>query len=65
MWDLAKAYRQLARSPAHASVTIIASWHPQLKQTVFYRQLASAFGASVLAFNWAAVVLCLCLIQLL
>ena len=67
LWDLAKAYRQLARSPGHGSLTIVAAWDPVRKETCYYRQVAMAFGASssVLGFNWVASALSLCLVKLL
>jgi len=66
LWDLAHAYRQLARCPSHACVSIVAVWNPSLGRHDFFRQTALPFGASasVLAFNWMATALCLCLIRL-
>ena len=54
MWDLAAAYRQLARSPAHESFKVVACWDPAEGRYRYFRQLALAFGASssVLSFNW-------------
>ena len=56
LWDLASAYRQLARSPAHRSFTIVAVWDPDQRKHVYFEQPALAFGAaaSVFSFNWAS-----------
>jgi len=63
LWDLAKAYRQLARHPAHDSLAIIACLNPATGQPELFRQPSLAFGASasVLAFNWVAFALCVVL----
>ena len=67
LWDLASAYKQLARTPAHASLAIVAVWNPRDKRTEYYKQVSLPFGASasVLGFNWVACALCLCLLKLL
>ena len=59
LWDLEAAYRQLARSPAHASFTVIAVWDPKREAFAYFQQPVLAFGASasVFAFNWAAAAL--------
>ena len=56
VWDLARAYRQLARSPAHASISIIATWNARTGTAEFYEQVVLPFGstASVYDFNWVA-----------
>ena len=41
VWDLSKAYRQLARNPAHASFTVIATWDSVRQCTVLYEQPVS------------------------
>ena len=67
MFDLASAYRQLARAPWHASVTVIAVWHPGRIRWVFFKQRALAFGssASVLSFNWVSKALSMVIVQVL
>ena len=67
LWDLSKAYRQLARKPGHSSFTVVAVFNPVLKQTEYFEQPALAFGASasVLSFNWIAASLAYVLVQLL
>ena len=64
--DLSKAYRQLARSPAHSSITVIAVPYPDSGWLCF-EHLALAFGASssVLSFNWVASALARILVVLL
>ena len=59
MWDLESAYRQLARSPSHSSLTIVAAWNPTDKQYAFFEQPPLGFGASasVISFNWVAAAL--------
>ena len=59
-WDLAKAYRQLARSPAHRCFTVISTWNARLRRPELYQQPVLAFGAasSVQHFCWAARALC-------
>ena len=56
LWDLSKAYKQLARSPAHASFTIVAVWNHDRRCVEYYEQLVLPFGgtASVYNFNWVA-----------
>ena len=67
MWDLASAYRQLARAPAHESFTVVAVWNPAARRHDFFRQLALAFGASasVLSFNWVSKALTAILVEIL
>ena len=67
MWDLAAAYRQLARAPKHGSCTVIACWPTRLRRYQFFEQLSLAFGASssVLSFNWMATALCRIVVGLL
>ena len=67
MWDLAKAYRQLARRPSHSCFCVVGSWSPTAGCTQYFVQIALAFGssASVLNFNWCSAALCLCLNRLL
>ena len=57
LWDLEAAYRQLARSPAHASFTVVAVWSPDADEHVYFEQPVLAFGAtaSVFSFNWVAL----------
>eukprot|EP00972_Heterocapsa_arctica_P019435 2867635-Heterocapsa_arctica.AAC.1 len=38
LWDLSKAYRQLARSPAHASLSVVATWNSTRRCVEFYEQ---------------------------
>ena len=38
MWDLESAYCQLARSPGHASLTIIATWDPAAEKYAYFEQ---------------------------
>ena len=56
VWDLAKAYRQLARAPGHASVSIVVTYNSVDKKTELYEQPVLPFGAkaSVWDFNWTA-----------
>ena len=56
LWDLEAAYRQLPRSPSHASLTVISVFDPASKQHLYFEQTPLAFGASasVLSFNWVA-----------
>ena len=56
VWDLSKAYRQLARSPAHASISIVATFNSKSRCTELYEQVVLPFGstASVYDFNWVA-----------
>ena len=56
MWDLEAAYRQLARSPAHASLAVVAVWCPTEAKHKLYKMAALPFGAaaSVYGFNWVA-----------
>jgi hypothetical protein len=56
VWDLSKAYRQLARNPAHSSLSVIATWNSRRRCIEFYEQLVLPFGstASVYNFNWTA-----------
>ena len=56
VWDLSKAYRQLARSPAHASISIVGVWNSRTSRVELYEQLVLPFGstASVYDFNWIA-----------
>ena len=67
MWDLAAAYRQLARSPKDAACTVIACWSVKQQRHLFFEQLPLAFGASssVLSFNWIATALCRIVVGLL
>ena len=53
LWDLESAYRQLPRSPAHASLTVIAVWNPTCAKLQYFEQPPLGFGASasVLSFN--------------
>jgi len=55
-WDLASAYRQLARSPSDACLAVVAAWLPSLGRAAFFEQLAMPFGgtASVHFFVWVA-----------
>ena len=66
LWDLASAYRQLARAPRHASFTVIACWSPEERTYRYFQQPALAFGASssVLSFNWTAAALCAVLVNI-
>ena len=59
LWDVASAYRHLARAPKHGSFTVIAVWNPFKKEFVYFQQPALAFGAaaSVFSFNWVAAAL--------
>ena len=59
LWDLEAAYRQLARTPSHGSLTVIAVWSPEGRRILYFAQPTLAFGAaaSVLSFNWVAVAL--------
>ena len=52
VWDFSKAYRQLARNPAHAAFTVVASWCSRSRTTKLYEQHVLAFGAtsSVMSF---------------
>jgi len=56
VWDLAKAYRQLARTLRHAEFSIIASWCSRSQAAKLYEQPVLAFGAasSVANFCWVA-----------
>ena len=56
LWDLSKAYRQLARSPAHASVSVVVTYNSHKKCVELYEQPVLPFGAkaSVWDFNWVA-----------
>ena len=65
-WDLKKAYRQLAVSPAHACFSVIAAWDAETGQARLYRQSVLAFGAisSVHHFCWVARALVACLLNL-
>ena len=65
-WDLKKAYRQLAVSPAHACFSVIAAWDAEAGQARLYRQSVLAFGAisSVHHFCWVARALVACLLNL-
>jgi hypothetical protein len=56
VFDLSKAYRQLARHQDSSHVTIIAVWSPADRCIQWYTQQALAFGAtsSVYSFNWVA-----------
>jgi hypothetical protein len=56
VWDLSKAYRQLARAPQHASLGIIATWNSHKKCVELFEQPVLPFGAkaSVWNFNWVA-----------
>ena len=67
VWDLSKAYRQLARSPAHDSLAIIACFDTSSGKVRLFRQPSLAFGASasVLAFNWVALALCVLMNRML
>ena len=55
-WDLRSAYRNLARTPSHSSVTIIAVWNPIAKKTDFHEQPVLPLGAAscVHSFGWVA-----------
>jgi len=66
LWDLSGAYRQLARRPADAALTVIAVFDPVSRGPRFYEQPALAFGASssVLSFNWTAGALAIVLVRL-
>ena len=59
LWDVASAYRHLARAPKHGSFTVIAVWNPFMKKLAYFQQPALAFGAaaSVFSFNWVAAAL--------
>ena len=59
LWDLEKAYRQLARHPKHAALAVVACWCPSRGELAYFTQAALPFGAaaSVLGFNWAATAL--------
>ena len=59
LWDLSHAYRQLARAPSHASISIVCVFNPDSGLPELFKQTALAFGASssVLSFNWAAAAL--------
>jgi hypothetical protein len=59
LWDVASAYRHLARAPKHGSFTVIAVWNPFKKKLAYFQQPALAFGAaaSVFSFNWVAAAL--------
>ena len=59
MWDLEAAYRQLARSPAHAPFTVVAVWDPAEGTHKYFTQPVLAFGAaaSVYASTWVAAAL--------
>ncbi len=54
--DLKAAYKQLARKPAHAHLSIIAIWNCNLGCVEFFELVALPFGAtaSVRGFNWAS-----------
>jgi len=56
LWDLSKAYRQLARTPAHASVSVVATYNSYKGCVELYEQPVLPFGAkaSVWDFNWVA-----------
>ena len=56
VWDLSKAYRQLARAPCHASVSIVVTWNSRSNRVEMYEQPVLPFGAkaSVWDFNWVA-----------
>jgi len=56
VWDLSKAYRQLSRSPSHASIAIVATFNSRSRKVELYEQLVLPFGstASVYNFNWVA-----------
>jgi hypothetical protein len=56
LWDVASAYRHLARAPKHGSFTVIAVWNPFAGKFAYFQQPALAFGAaaSVFSFNWVA-----------
>ena len=57
--DLAAAYRQLASRPSHESMSVLAVFSPVHKSCRFFILRALAFGssASVMSFNWAAVLI--------
>ena len=54
--DLEKAFKQLARDPRQASLTVIAVWNPYSQKTELYEATALAFGARncVYGFNFHA-----------
>jgi len=58
--DLEKAFKQIARSPAHGALSIIAVWNPEAKHVEFFETFVLPFGArnSVFGFNWLARALC-------
>ena len=66
LWDLEKAYRQLASAPKHRSLAVIAVWSPKAKKLEYYKLAALPFGASasVLGFNWTSHALCSCLVEI-
>ena len=66
MWDLKKAYRQIAVAPRDQSFAVIAVWNPEAKCVEWYRMAGMPFGASssVLGFNWIAFALCCVLVQI-
>lgn len=60
VWDLQKAYRQLARKPAHACFTIVASRNSAKGEVELCKQPATS---SVQNFSWAARALWHVLVQ--
>jgi hypothetical protein len=66
LWDLSKAYRQLARRPADAALTVVCVWDPVSQQPLYFKQPSLAFGAaaSVLGFNWVAAALATILVEI-
>ena len=67
LWDLSKAYRQLAAAPEHARFQIVFLVNPSSGRTEFFRMRSLAFGASssVFSFNWLALALSIALQRLL
>ena len=66
LWDLSKAYRQFARRPADAALTVVCVWDPVSGRPLFFKQPSLAFGAaaSVLGFNWVAAALATILVEI-
>ena len=55
VWDLSKAYRQLARNPAHAAFTVVGSWCSRSRTTKLYEQHVLSLGATSSAMRYFLV----------
>ena len=52
---LSMVYRQLARCPAHAALTVVASWCGRSQTTKLYEQPVLAFGATLSVMSFCLV----------